>query len=306
MAASDAETINELPNLEALENTFFGPPTPRVRVIVGARSHTGKVRPANEDHYAVVRRRRERDVLLTNLPPNSFSQTHDEAYVLTVADGIGGAVFGELASQMALRHSWDLTSNAYQWHFKLTDEQSGSITDQIRAYARLIHRKLQQEGRAHPALAGMGTTITCAITSGLDAVIGHVGDSRAYLFRANSLQRLTRDHTLAQEYTDAGVFDSLEDAPAFMRRTLTSCLGGKKDIVNVDTQMVKLESGDRLMLCTDGLTDMVDEPTIAKVLSNYSHPPEACWVLVDLALAAGGRDNVTVVLAKFATDDESL
>jgi serine/threonine protein phosphatase PrpC len=304
MAASDAETLDDFPSLEALENIYFGQPTPPVRVILGARSHTGKVRAANEDHYAVVRRRRERDVLLTNLPAGSLPQTHDEAYVLTVADGIGGAVFGELASQMALRHGWDLTSNAYQWHFKLTDEQSGSISDQIRAYARLIHRKLQQEGRTDPALAGMGTTITCALTSGFDAVIGHVGDSRAYLFRGNSLERLTRDHTLAQEYLDAGVFDSLKDAPAFMRRTLTSCLGGKKEFVQVDTHMVKLRDGDRLLLCTDGLTDMVDETTIANVLSSYSHPPEACWMLVDLALAAGGRDNVTVVLAKFSTADD--
>ena len=115
MEPYEMDTV-ELPavTLERLAAKYFGPPTPAVRVEFGALSHIGKVRRDNEDYYAVVRRRRSRDVLLTNLPPGFLAPVHDDAYAMTVADGVGGAAFGELASQMVFCVAWDLTSSAFK------------------------------------------------------------------------------------------------------------------------------------------------------------------------------------------------
>jgi protein phosphatase len=164
-----------------------------------------------------------------------------------------------------------------------------------------MHRTLREHAQTDPRYAGMATTITGAVTIGDEAFIAHVGDSRAYLARGGRLERLTRDHTMAQALVDSGDLPSLGEAPGFMRRLLVNCLGGRsRDDVEVDVRRVHLTDGDRLLLCTDGLTDMVGEADIARALVAHPEPQEACRALVDLALEGGGRDNVTVVLARFA------
>ena len=151
----------------------------------------------------------------------------------------------------------------------------------------------------------MGTTMTASVTFGLDAIVAHVGDSRAYLFRDGSLERLTRDHTMAQQMVDAGVIPSVSHASRMMQHMLVNCLGGRdRDEVEVDVCRVQLDDGDRLLLCTDGLNDMVSEIEVAKILSSHPESNAACHELVDVALEHGGRDNVTVVFARFATAPE--
>jgi protein phosphatase len=142
----------------------------------------------------------------------------------------------------------------------------------------------------------MGTTLTGAYTVGPEAFLGHVGDSRAYLYRAGRLAQLTRDHTMAQLARDSG----LPVVERSWHRTLTNCLGGVGDEVRVEFHHVRLADGDHLLLCTDGLTDMVPDDEIAAVLGRPGAPQEQAQALVDAALRGGGKDNVTVVVAHYA------
>jgi protein phosphatase len=225
----------------------------------------------------------------------------DDAYILTVADGMGGHAGGEVASMMALQIAWELTGSAFKWHFKLTEEETAELTEKVRVYGQLIHRKLQQLGQADSRLTGMGTTLTAVLTAGLDALVAHVGDSRAYLYRGGALEQLTRDHTFAQHLVDTGVLPSVECATGLLRCMLTNCLGGTSPEVKVETYPLRLADGDRLLLCTDGLTDMLSKEEISLVLAHHSDPQEACGALVDRALDHGGKDNVTAVLARYTS-----
>jgi protein phosphatase len=137
---------------------------------------------------------------------------------------------------------------------------------------------------------------------GTDAFIGHVGDSRAYLLHDGTLRQVTHDHTQAQQLVDAGLFASVAETPRSMRHTLINCLGGSYEDVQVETHHVPLAHGDRLLLCTDGLTDMLSDAEIALILNQQPAPTDACQALVDAALDHGGRDNVTVVLAAIAVE----
>ena len=270
-ASSDTETLNSAEaRLDKLAAKYFGPETEPVQVSFRAASHPGRVRSSNEDHYAVTRRYRAREVLLTNMPPQTHPPLCDSSYVLAVADGVGGAAFGEIASMLALQAGYDLTTTAFKWPFNVTEPESLDIADAIRVHIRLIHRRLRAEaGGADSPLKGMGTTLTGALTVGFEAFVAHVGDSRAYLYRNNSLHRLTRDHTLAEQLVANGVAKSVNDSSvADFRSVLINCLGGDFDDVDVDVCHVSLHSGDQLLLCTDGLTDMVPEEDIATILSS--------------------------------------
>src|SRR5262249_21743725 len=133
---------------------------------------------------------------------------------------------------------------------------------------------------------------------GLDLILCHIGDSRAYLLRRGHLQQLTRDMTVAQELLDAGMISEAALATHPMRNVLTQCLGRSAELAT-EMHHLPLKDGDRLLLCTDGLTGMVTDHLIAQTLRNTEPPQAACQALVDLALDRGGRDNVTVVLAHF-------
>lgn len=287
---------------EKLFAKHFGPVLPRPQATFGALSDVGKIRKNNEDHYDVVRRHRSRDVLFTNMPRELLPQTREESYTMIVADGLGGCASGEVASMLTLRTAWELTTAAFNWPFKVGARGPEEVMEQLRAYGKRMHQVLIAHGKEKPELAGMGSTITGILLIGADAFVGHVGDSRAYLLRGNALRQLTHDHTQAQQMVDAGLYASVADTPRFMRHVLVNCLGGNYDDVHVETHHVPLRPGDRLLLCTDGLTDMVNDLEIASILNRLPAPVEACQALVDAALEHGGRDNVTVVVAAIAKE----
>jgi PPM family protein phosphatase len=168
-----------------------------------------------------------------------------------------------------------------------------------------IDKSLRDKAKSDPTLHGMGTTLTVAGTLGDDLVIGHIGDSRAYLLRGKSLTQLTTDHTLAQTLIDAGIASRDDPAARSMRHILTAALGSMDEGLEPQVQTLKMIRGDRLLLCTDGLTDMVDDKTISRVLKETGASQEACQKLIDLALAGGGLDNVTVVVARFKPPERS-
>jgi protein phosphatase len=145
----------------------------------------------------------------------------------------------------------------------------------------------------------MGTTMTMACSLGVDLLLAHVGDSHCYLSRRGVLCQLTRDHTLAQTFADYGRIPQETVATHKLRHVLTQALGAGTGELRPDVELSNLEDGDCLLLCSDGLTEMVDDVTIAAVLDRGGSASDACRVLVDLALGAGGTDNVTVLVARY-------
>ncbi len=268
MNASPGAATDEFVPAEDLRDKHFGPSPPPVRVTFGALSHPGLVRQNNEDHYLVIERRRTRAVLLTNLPAGALRPGDDVGYVLAVADGLGGAAFGELASALALSSAWDQSPGALKWTWIVTDREVADLKERVDVVFRRIDEALRERARQDPACAGMGTTLTGAYTVGPEAFVAHVGDSRAYLYRAGRLARLTRDHTMEQAARDAG----LPVAERSWHHTLTNCLGGGGKEALVEFHHVRLADGDRLLLCTDGLSDMVPDDEIAAVLGRPASP----------------------------------
>ena len=298
MSHTDQSTDRQVP-LEHLVERFFGPRPAAVKFTFGASSHQGKVREDNEDHYVVTRRRKERFVLDSNLPAEFQETFHDDAFVMAVADGMGGQAFGKLASMMALRVGMGLGTDEIKWSTKINEAEAQELKEKIEAFMRLIDHEINSQMENHRELVGMGTTLTVAYTVGKHAFIAHVGDSRAYLMRGHSLSQLTRDHTIANELLDAGMIS--RDTRHFRRLShmLSNCLGGPGEGVSVESHWITLEDGDRLLICSDGLTDMVAEDEIKQVLLEYLDCQQATDALVASALDHGGKDNVTVIVGQF-------
>jgi protein phosphatase len=276
-----------------------------VHIDVAAVSDPGKVRERNEDHYFVARGGRHITTLLTNVPsgdvPSQFGET---GYLMIVADGMGGHAGGEVASRMAIATLINIILHVPDWILRLDEEHAQKVMERAAQRYRQVHEALQELARLDPRLRGMGTTMTGAISLGDDLFITQVGDSRAYLFRDGRLQLLTRDQTQAQMLADSGLISQQEVARHRLRHVLTSALGGSQKDVRVEIQRFKLIDGDRLLLCTDGLTDMVEDSKIADALASESRSDAACRLLVEGALANGGKDNVTVVLAHYSIPED--
>jgi PPM family protein phosphatase len=277
-----------------------------IRVDVSARSHTGHVRENNEDHFLVTRISRAMQTLTTSLPGGAVPDFAEEVnYLMVVADGMGGHAAGEVASRMAISGLVSLALDLPDWILKVDAEHAEEIEQRSRAIVQEVGAMLIARGRREPGLRGMGTTLTGARSLGRDLLITHVGDSRAYLLRAGRLHHLTRDHTYAQLLVDVGELAPADVATSRHRHILTNALGGTSDAVKVDTDRMRLEDGDRLLLCSDGLTDLVDDATITRVLMETTQSEDACERLVERALDAGGKDNVTVIVAAYRLPEDT-
>jgi protein phosphatase len=271
-----------------------------VRLDVSALSHTGHHRANNEDHFLVAKASRALQTLATSLPDGDIpAQVEEVNYVMVVADGMGGHAAGEVASRMAIATLIKLALEAPDWILRVDEGYGREIARRSRTRVQRVGAMIVEQGQRDPALKGMGTTLTLARSLGRDLMITHVGDSRAYLLRGPQLHRLTRDHTYAQLLVDIGEISPADVASSQHRHVLTNALGGSSEEVQVDTDRVVLEDGDRVLLCSDGLTDLVDDETIMRLLRDAAGSKEACERLVEEALHCGGRDNVTVVVAAF-------
>ena len=270
-------------------------------VDLGAVSHQGLVRESNQDSYLVMKFGRSLENLMTNLDEDLVEQNYFmTGYGLLVADGMGGMAGGDVASRLALGKLVELIVDTSDWTLALQRHQDVmTVLERMTDRFLQIDRIIRKEADDDETLQGMGTTLTVAGAIGSDLIIGHVGDSRAYLLHGDKLTQLTTDHTLAQALIDAGVANPDDPASRSMRHVLTAAVGSLGEQVDPQVQRFELNGGDRLLLCTDGLTEMVDDETIAQVLHEAKSAQGACQDLVDLALAGGGTDNVTAVLAHF-------
>jgi serine/threonine protein phosphatase PrpC len=276
-----------------------------VRIDVSALSHPGHVRENNEDHFLVTRLGRTLQTLITSLPLGDVPELAEEVnYVMIVADGMGGHAAGEVASRMAISALINLALEMPDWILRVDAAHAREIEQRSRKRVREVDAMLIEEGRRDPALRGMGTTLTIARSLGRDLQITHVGDSRAYLLREGHLNRLTRDHTYAQLLVDTGQLTPDEVPSSRHRHVLTNALGGTFEDVDVDIDRLRLVDGDRLLLCSDGLTDLVDDETITSILMESPVSSDACERLVQRALDSGGRDNITVIVAAYRLPEE--
>src|SRR5580704_6621344 len=206
---------------------FFVPVSLPLHVEFGAASHVGLVRSSNEDHFAVFRRIRTQEVLLTNLGQDQTPSSGDEAYGFVVADGMGGTAAGETASRVAIQKAFDLADQASSWVMRLRSLAGQQMQERIDAYVTEMDRTLHAMGEADPDLAGMGTTWTSIYVVGWNALVVQIGDSRGYLCRKGRLSQITRDQTLAQVLIDSGV---PAEKTVGVQHILTNSLGGKSQV----------------------------------------------------------------------------
>lgn len=299
LQADDSEPITaEFP---FTPDNYVSDPGALMAVDIAAETHQGHVRSNNEDHYLVMRFGRSLQTLLTNIDPTLLAPSYDlTGYGLLVADGLGRMAAGEVASRIALTRLVELVVDTPDWILGFKDiEYSKKIQRRMADRFLQIDETLKEQGDSNVALTGMGTTLTAVATLGRDMVIGHVGDSRAYLFREGTLRQLTTDHTVAQDLIAAGISDGSDPQYRAMHHILTASLGSLSSRIQPEVQRLRLNYQDQLLLCTDGLTAMVDDKAIASVLRDARSSEQACQDLTRAALTAGGFDNLTVVLARF-------
>jgi serine/threonine protein phosphatase PrpC len=231
-----------------------------MKVRVGAKTDVGRVRDRNEDAYLI------REPLFA------------------VADGMGGHRGGDVASSM--------TVDALERADLPPDAPLGVLVAEIKK----ANQEVLRRGESDQGLRGMGTTLTAFVTDRDRAYVAHVGDSRAYLLRDGALQRLTRDHTLVERMVEEGRIQPDQARHHPQRSILTRALGVEDEVEVDDLTVDPIQPGDRILLCTDGLSAMVDEAEIDRILREEGDPQAAAERLVEAAIQAGGDDNVTVIV----------
>ena len=238
-----------------------------------SQTDTGRVRTNNEDSVAV----------------------DASGGVVVLADGMGGYNAGEVASQMACEF---ISGELVRWLAQASS--SASDTDVKRAMDICVdnaNRAIFNAAHSNPTYAGMGTTLVLSVFRPGRVLVGHIGDSRAYRWRNGELQQITRDHSLLQEQIDAGILTP-EQAALSANKNLVTRAVGVEDYVLLETRVHELQSGDIILMCSDGLSDMLDDRQIAEVMAHPGPLADIGGSLIAAANAAGGRDNIAVTLTR--------
>lgn len=235
---------------------------------VGSLTDIGKVREINQDAYAV-------DASLG---------------LYLVADGMGGHAAGERASQTAAEIIRE----------RIAQAGDANETEALTLAIQDANRQIIDDSEADESLRGMGTTATVILHRGTRVYVGHVGDSRAYLIRNRRIDQITEDHSVVAQLVRARAITPQEAARHPYRNVITRCLGMNREL-EVDTLSRELKPGDRLLICSDGLSGPVSDDEMLQQVLGHADPQESCRALVELALERGAPDNVTVVI--LANDD---
>lgn len=238
-------------------------------MLVSAKSDIGLVRPVNEDNYAI-------------LNPELF----------VVADGMGGHVAGEIASKLAIE------TLIQSLQVDITNEDFLSRLDHAISKA---NQAVFKAALSDPRYSGMGTTLTAVLIKDNNVYCGHVGDSRLYLFRQSTLCQLTDDHSLVWELARAGTI-SMEETRSHPQRNILTRAVGASETVQIDFKCTELLQDDILLLCTDGLTNMLDDKQICSIISDEVTLDTRLATLVESAKSAGGYDNITAILVQYEGD----
>ena len=276
----------------------FRPLSATVQVDVCGRSIRGCGRTVNEDHYLVARLGRQQRILETSLSFTELPDCFEEyAYAMVIADGLGGSGRGAVASRVALSTLAHVAMHFGKWNVRVDPQVAADVIQRAAWFYNHADRAVFERSQTDPRLAGMATTLTLAYSAGNDLFVANVGHSRAYLFRDGALTQLTRDNTLADRlaFRPTPVDTRIQD----LQHILTDTIGGDSKRPLVEVGHFRLQDGDWVLLCTNGLTDVVTEDRIADVLALRRHPGEQCELLLDLARLNGSDDNATVVTAAY-------
>jgi protein phosphatase len=261
------------------------------------KTDIGRVRKRNEDQFLIADLTKSLRVAQTSLFGAHLGLTVGATgHLLVVADGMGGLAGGEIASGLAVEAiSW-YVARTMPWFYRFQDGREKELEAEL-VRAVEVCRQSVADAAAGTRFREMGTTLTLAYVLWPRAYVVHVGDSRCYLYRDGQLARMTTDHTLAQRALDEGLLTPEQANATGLRNTLWNCIGAGTD-VRPDVYRATLEPGDELLLCTDGLTRKLTEASISDTLKASGTPGAAVEALVEAANAAGGEDNITVVVAR--------
>jgi PPM family protein phosphatase len=263
-----------------------------VRVSVFGKTDLGLTREHNEDTFLVA------DLTAGNASLHPDVRSHEvgpRGSLFMVADGMGGAAAGELASAMAADEIYRHLSTAWAGD---TEVSAARFAYRMKEAVELANQQIYAYARENPDVRGMGTTVTAAGVLGDELYLTQIGDSRGYLIRNGESFQLTRDQSLTQRLVDAGELTE-EEAEQSERRNIILQALGPDPRVKVDLSRQRLRRGDILILCSDGLSGVVKREELSQMVAQSADLPSLCGALIDLANERGGPDNVTVVAARF-------
>jgi PPM family protein phosphatase len=279
----------------------FQSPAANVELDMAALSDCGKVQSHNSDHYLGLRLGRLQQTLVSSLPDRDLPERYEEyAYAMLVADGLGDDGAGSRASRIALSALAHLAVRYGRWNVRISPEVAAEVRKQGEFFYREVNDAVMRASGGDHRLATMSTSLTAVYIAGTDLFFARAGHSKAFLFRNGTLISLAANHKIrGRDESEPGVIERLRRLMLDQEHVVTEALGGRVGGPNVEIEHVQLWSGDRVVLCTNGLTDVVPEDEIANVLALRRHPMDDCRRLIDLALSAGGPDNVTVMTADY-------
>lgn len=262
-----------------------------ITVRVCGRTDVGLVREHNEDNYLLA------DLATGSRDPSTLHSVPSAGLLLGVCDGMGGAAAGEVASQMAVDTILEMMSRSVP-----CADRDGLARSLVRSIEEAGER-IFEAARTNRSRRGMGTTATIAALMDKTLFVGQVGDSRAYILRASELKQVTKDQSLVNQLIEAGQLTE-DEAEAFEHSNIILQALGTTEQVSVDLTFLELRAGDRLLMCSDGLSGLVHGEVIREVMQEYRDLDACSARLIELAKAGGGHDNITVILAEF--DGEGL
>jgi len=265
-------------------------------------THPGQERDVNEDQFLIASLSKSMLIHQTSLPQENHERLlgTPRGTLLAVADGMGGHGGGDVASSVAVDVMMHYVLNIMPWFFRLDDDNEADLTDELRAALERCHGAVREAAESdESADPRMGTTLTIAYVVWPRLYVVHVGDSRCYLFRRPELQQITKDHTLAQQMVDENVLEAERAEGSKWSNILWNSVGGGSDDMEPDVYKAKLEKGDTLLLCSDGLTQHVDDRGLRELLRSNKDSDTTVKSLVDAANDGGGTDNITAVVARF-------
>lgn len=261
----------------------------------------GKVRPSNEDHFVIMELARTMRVHQSSIPQAKAQYSSHRGHILLVADGMGGHHAGQVASSLSVVTIEGFLLNTLNRFFNLQAPEEQNVMREFQSALLQADAKLFEESARHPEMIGMGTTLTMAFAVDWKLFVAHAGDSRCYLFSRNELHQLTHDHTLVAEMVRLGAMSAKDASRHPYRHVVTNVLGGNEPGVQVELHKLDLEPDDVLLLCSDGLTEMVGNDRIAAIFQEEQEPQKICERLVADANEKGGKDNITVIVGAFKT-----
>jgi len=284
----------------------YSPTHERVRVEFGAETHPGRARDRNEDQFLVAKLAKTMRTVTTSLGDHgdTLRRSDEEGYLMVVADGMGGSAAGETASALAVETVESFALNSLKWFLHCEGEEGGELIGELQKALQYADQTIVERSHSDLSYGGMGTTLTLVFSVSTELFIVHAGDSRAYLFREGQLDQLTKDHTLVQVLVEAGALSRAAARHDRRRHIVTNALGGFHRGVHAEVQKTHVADGDILLLCTDGLSESLEDAEIAAILARKPEPETACRQLVEAAMEHGASDDVTAVIAHYAVHQQ--